>query len=173
MGFMAFDSVGGGSSASTYSTSPITAARQFLSEYWDGTLPVNPFLLARRAGLVVATADVNAGYSGRYMRAHRTIEINANESEVRQRFTCAHEIGHHVLNHEHAHRDSLEAFSSRNFDPKERAANQFAAELLMPTDPLTRLVRSGQIVSVDELARMFKVSQVAMTYRMNNLGIAR
>ena len=157
-------------SAQRYSVAPAAAARQFLAEHWDGNLPVNPFALARAAGLTVTVLPDGAPYSGRYVRGTGTIEINVDEPEVRQRFTAAHEIGHHVLNHADSPRDTLDEFSSRNFDPKERAANQFAAELLMPTGVMRKYVDAGRY-TVDELARVFKVSKVAMTYRINNLNL--
>jgi len=66
------------------------------------------------------------------------IVVNSLNAKVRQRFTVAHEIGHHVL-HENAlyvdksfavrFRDSR---SSLAINPEEIQANRFAACLLMP-----------------------------------------
>lgn len=71
-------------------------------------------------------------YSGQSYPEGRTIHINKNEPEVRQRFTMAHEIGHVVMNH------SGNPFRVKNNNTEiinqhyERMANKFAAELLMP-----------------------------------------
>lgn len=59
-----------------------------------------------------------------------------------------------------------------NFDPIEVEANRFAAELLMPEAAVRHYVQHG-IISISELARTFAVSEVAMKYRLKNLGILR
>lgn len=69
--------------------------------------------------------------------------------------------------------------SSAGVDREEVQANVFAAQLLMPasmvTSELDYLVREGIYVSrddiVQELARIFDVSQDAMGFRLTNLGI--
>ncbi len=57
------------------------------------------------------------------------ILVNATEPVVRQRFTLAHEFGHHRL----GHGDVLDQTISWGVTaPKEVAANRFAAEFLVP-----------------------------------------
>jgi Zn-dependent peptidase ImmA (M78 family) len=153
--------------------SPAVAARALLSKHWDGRLPVDLDAIATAEGLIVQRLGLFEEFdvSGEYLKTAREIRVNERESRVRQRFTLAHELGHYALGHEDAPRDTLEAFSSRAVDPQERAANQFAAELLMPSSAVAKLVQSGSFKSVDELAKAFNVSNVAMTYRINNLGL--
>jgi Zn-dependent peptidase ImmA (M78 family) len=51
----------------------------------------------------------------------------------------------------------------------ERAANEFAAELLMPRDMVVR--EFDQSPDTQRLAKRFKVSELAMGYRLVNLGL--
>jgi len=58
-----------------------------------------------------------------------------------------------------------------NYDPIEASANRFAAELLMPEATLRLMVADRNYASIQSLASAFNVSEVAMTYRLKNLGI--
>ena len=155
--------------------SPTATARYMLSECWDGRLPVDPSAIARNLGLHVRPKNPfdpdSAGWSGRFDADAKSIEFDASEALVRQRFTISHELGHFALKHGTRFRDNASAFSSRNSDLVEREANQFAAELLMPAEQVRSLVSSGRFSSVEDLASIFKVSKVAMAYRVANLGI--
>lgn len=150
-----------------------------LSRWWTGTLPVDPMQIATCEGLRAIAANPfdethekwMSGASGRFDAGHRLIMYSGIEPPVRQRFTVAHELGHYALEHGNAFRDDPSSFSSRAIDWREREANQFAAELLMPTEALLRIVRSGTVADAGALAAMFNVSKVAMSYRLQNLGL--
>lgn len=156
-----------------------------------GTLkpPVMPSRIANHLGIQVVLAAPHEGLSGFLMSdqatGSRIIGINAAHHIHRQRFTVAHEIGHHVLQHAgqlHIDEDrkiSLNArspLSSTGEDPDEIEANAFAAELLMPErflrDDLEKLSpREGDDDKIiRELARKYKVSVAAMTFRLANLA---
>ncbi|HMB57999.1 MAG TPA: ImmA/IrrE family metallo-endopeptidase [Arenimonas sp.] len=97
--------------------------------------------------------------------------VNAYHHKVRQRFSLAHEIAHFVL-----HRDQQGEFKDRTFArrndnpaPMEREADQFAAELLMPTSSVVSSVRNGSR-GLNDLANEFNVSSLAMRFRLNSLG---
>jgi len=115
-----------------------------------------------------------------------------NSYEPRRRFTLAHELGHFCL-----HTDKVKSGFKDNrktmsrslsyWDPKESEANNFAAQLLMPSE---LILSHGQEI-LDEykvsfkgvampaaeftarLASLFKVSNKAMEYRLKNLGIIK
>lgn len=98
--------------------------------------PINTEAIARHLGykVVAFTPDaVTAGISGAVHHGLKTIYINFEEKAVRQHFTLAHEIGHAVL---HAGEDIVDLRDSLTSprNDKEREANLFAAELLMPLD---------------------------------------
>ena len=110
------------------------------------------------------------GVSGLLVPGRREICLSAEEaadSEARRRFTLAYEVAHWVLHHRgrcaRSHR------TPGSLDPREREANVFAAELLMPTDAVRSVAASGPVRSA---ARRFGVSTVAMGWRLYDLGLA-
>jgi Zn-dependent peptidase ImmA (M78 family) len=132
--------------------------------------------------VVYRAFDGDEDISGFYLRdkQERIIGVNNSQAVVRQRFTIAHELGHALLEEKDGvHVDGRFNFrdtrSSLAIDPDEMAANQFAAELLMPESEVFELVGEGIDVTDDgelrTLARRFGVSQQAMAYRLVNLGL--
>lgn len=146
-----------------------------MKKYWqEGNLPIDPIRIAAQMGIPV-TADANLGASGHYEPTANKmggplITYNPLEIPVRQRFTIAHELGHHVLAHGARDRDTPENFTMGSNDPEEVEANRFAAELLMPAKFVKALVEVQKVRSLRQLARLFDVSTAAMGYRLRNLG---
>lgn len=98
------------------------------------------------------------------------IAVNADHVETRQRFTIAHELGHHLLGHtERFHLDLSDGSPAEYNYRLERAANEFAADLLMPRRLVTQAFSLDQRTGA--LAGLFEVSEVAMGYRLLNLGL--
>ena len=102
------------------------------------------------------------------------IGVNDTHHPNRQRFTIAHELGHHILrHHENFHIDLASSTAhgeSANYSWRdERAANDFAAELLMPASMVVAAARVHPTVQV--LAKQFEVSREAMGFRLINLGL--
>lgn len=156
-------------------SSPAQAAKQVLTEYWDGRLPIDPAAFARKMGIAVEPIS-GADYSGKAYQQDDTryIEYNDTESALRQRFTIAHELGHHLLAHtdaSHQFRDDSSKFNLNVAIPEETQANKFAAELLMPKLAIEHFIFNENISSLDELAKRFSVSTVAMQFRLKNLGL--
>ncbi|HET7171899.1 MAG TPA: ImmA/IrrE family metallo-endopeptidase [Gaiellales bacterium] len=121
--------------------------------------------------LVNAAPDVHV--SGVLLPAAWEIWVRRDESETRRRFTIGHEIGHHFLHSDGATvlcraADVDQAEEAARL--KERQANRFAAELLMP-EPLIRERVKRDGLDVTELARTFDVSPIAMAYRLVNLEV--
>jgi Zn-dependent peptidase ImmA (M78 family) len=160
-----------------------TDAQELLAETWarDGhvTVPVDPFKIAERLGIQTFSAWLDAGVSGMLLK--RTgedprIYVHTEDSPSRQRFTCAHELGHYVrraaagdTEWEYVeHRDLL---ASEGSDPEEIYANQFAAGLLMPQDRVRELYARTERRPVAVMAHSFGVSADAMNFRLANLGL--
>lgn len=115
------------------------------------------------------------------------IGVNADHSENRQRFTVAHELGHLVLHRgrplvvDAARINLRDRTSSLATDLEEIEANSFAAELLMPRAMVLRDFRkiadadgAASLQSVKrDLAVGYGVSDLAMEYRLANLGLLR
>jgi len=155
---------------------PARAAAALLARHWDGKLPVDPRRIAAALGIrVVARGgpdDPGYAYSGYFDNSGEqpVIEYNQSEAVVRQRFTIAHELGHYALGHASSPRDTPASFSTKA-DGAERLANRFAAELLIPAKELRILLQTGKFKSVAEFADAFWTSQLAITYRMQGLGL--
>ncbi len=143
---------------------------------WDGIIPVDPKQVAYSLDMAVRELDplgADSILSGKFEYDDGTpvCYYNSSEAPVRQRFTIAHEIGHYVLGHGRAMRDPATNFTLGKLDYREVQANQFAASLLMPKNVVKNMVRHKGIDDVEELADRFFVSQVAMKYRLKNLGL--
>lgn len=151
-------------------------AKDVLDTLWDGNLPVRPEIIAKMMGAdVVGQPDLDVSGMIELASGTPVITYNLSDAPVRQRFTLAHEVGHLALGHLRAgkmmFRDPAANFSSSNNKAVEREANKFAAELLMPADTLKYAIEHRGLYSIDRLASLFGVSQVAMNYRLENLGL--
>ncbi|RKD92526.1 ImmA/IrrE family metallo-endopeptidase [Mangrovibacterium diazotrophicum] len=109
------------------------------------------------------------------------IAVKSTESEVRQRFTIAHELGHFLFHSTNKDDIFISNVLFRNESSStgeirmEREANSFAAAILMPAkfinDEIQNLNNKLTVEeAIKDLADVFKVSEVAMTYRLTNLG---
>lgn len=88
---------------------------------------------AERLGIDVRLVDLPS-MEGMYVRGNRpTIILSTKRPAGRRSFTCAHEIGHHVMGHGEQFDELVKEKSfSRSSDPKEFQADCFAAFFLMP-----------------------------------------
>ncbi len=156
-------------------------AEELLAKLWDQdddgnpVLPVDPVVIARELGIEVYVADMKPDASGAlYMDTgpdKPRIYLNSSDAGVRQRFSCAHELGHYMDKIERGelygrHIEWRNGHSSTGKRPDERYANAFAAALLMPADAVRRLRHTHHPV---QMALEFDVSVEAMTLRLKNL----
>jgi Zn-dependent peptidase ImmA (M78 family) len=154
-------------------------ALEVLDQHWpDQSVPVNPVVIAQKLGLEVKTAKLEDDVSGALIGSGGTFEIVLNESDAvnRQRFTCAHEIGHYIDRKSRGLEptetvDFRDYMSSTGQSEDERFANAFAANLLMPSWALEKYVGIG--FRADTLGRIFQVSPAAIGFRLSNAGHAR
>jgi hypothetical protein len=108
--------------------------------------------------------------SGMLLPAERRILVRSDEPPERRRFTIAHELGHWICQ---CLEGDLRPVYCRaeeiGVDPAakalEREANIFAANLLMPAAPL-------HDVAHDQAPARFGVSDIAMGWRLFNLGLS-
>jgi Zn-dependent peptidase ImmA (M78 family) len=141
-------------------------------------IPVDPFHIAERLGIEVFGARLDSDVSGMLVKdpaQGARVYVNAADSVSRQRFSCAHELGHYILrvsgsDDSYGYIDRRGPSASQGTNPSEIYANQFAAELLMPQENVRQLAPS---MTDAALAIDFNVSVEAMKYRLQNLGIRR
>jgi len=127
-------------------------ARAAAHKLWlahGGEIPVDVAEIARAAGLTVKVGPYR--HAGQ-LRDNHIIEVPADQSNTRQRFTIAHELGHATLRHTVAH-DKLEV-----------EANAFAAELLLPREKLREAVKQG--LGFKAIAERFQASREATLYAL-------
>ncbi len=128
-------------------------------------------------GAHVVVLDLGDGVAGAYLaRADRPlIFVNGRQGPVRQRFTLAHELGHHRLGHATV-MDRPAALSDYGHDPWEVEANAFAAELLLPRAALKRwaaekLEGQPSLEDVVRLAVEHGLSAQMVRYRLETCGV--
>jgi hypothetical protein len=122
-------------------------ARQLLAKQRITKPIVDVFAIAGAQGFEVRVKQLPEGLSGQLVG--NVIEINAGEAPVRQRFTVAHELGHHALGTTHG----LSRGSTQR--AIEREADAFAGELLVPGS----MLRDQGTSDAAELRRAFQVSR--------------
>lgn len=152
---------------------PEEHARSLLNHHWDGELPVNPIDIANKIGVRVFADQTMVGtsQSGRLSAdgSGPIILVNAADSNVRRRFTIAHELGHHVLEHGPAFRRSDLGYNPSNYDLQEVHANRFAAELLMPASLVQKARDVGYLLP--GMAALFGVSETAIRIRLTQQNL--
>lgn len=110
------------------------------------------------------------------------IIINIKNHPTRQHYTLGHELGHYVLHKEILQKEKgimdgedvldgnvLYRLDNATTQRIETEANAFAASLLMPSHLVYKAWAATS--SIQKTARIFKVSPVAMSIRLAELGL--
>ncbi|MEW8537334.1 MAG: ImmA/IrrE family metallo-endopeptidase [Candidatus Thiodiazotropha endolucinida] len=138
-------------------------------------LAICPYALCEAMGFDLRFVNIPS-FEGMYVASQNLVLISAERPEGRKHFTCAHEIGHHVLGHGTIIDEILECGSSNE---EELEADFFASMLLMPSSAITRsMIRYGieanNLTPKDcyILAKYFGVSyQAFITHIYSNLRL--
>ncbi|MEX0972196.1 MAG: ImmA/IrrE family metallo-endopeptidase [Solirubrobacterales bacterium] len=163
--------------------SPEIAAKELLQTVWapEWGYPVDPAKIAERLGLKVYAAGLQDNVSGMLVKhpaRDPEIYLNGSDSKNRQRFSCAHELGHYIKRTSEETETTDEGWeyidlrsplSATGEDADEVWANRFAAALLMPGDLVKEV--HGDVGEPAALAFEFGVSSDAMNFRLQNLGL--
>ncbi|MBW3609804.1 MAG: ImmA/IrrE family metallo-endopeptidase [Actinobacteria bacterium] len=121
-------------------------------------------------GLEVVVIAMDEGCAGAYVphALGPVVFVNIEQAPVRQRFTLAHELGHHHL---HEGRELDQLADLRNLtDPREAEANFFAAEFLAPRPALQAFVARDRSHGLERIVRLsceFGLSASAALYRLS------
>ena len=123
----------------------------------------------------VRKIDLKDSYSGQIVISGNNVGIlyNSNHSRVRQRFTVAHELGHLILSNGQKMEALEEIIDLKTKSRAEVEANNFAAELLMPTKLLRNTLKKGSLNSIEALAKQFGVSTDAMWYQITKSNLLK
>jgi len=160
------------------------------------TLPVDVDNIAKLLGIKVQYIydydNYNTVASIALEKENAIVKINLpqNDYEPRRRFTLAHEIGHLCMHLSESRNSFTDTHQSMNrtasyWDTIESEANTFAAQLLMPKElifkhgnELIAEYKNDHFVDqmpvdlfIEDMSKLFKVSNPAMRYRLKNLGL--
>ncbi len=146
-------------------------------KYWN-TAPVDVFAILRELDLGPAERSLPDNISGKIERRDNDgflVILNGRQSMTRRRFTAAHELGHYIYHRDLLGRGVGDTLAYRAMGTElpnehitvthERQANNFAANLLMPTH-LVEELRVGGVTRPDQLATRLGVSEAAMRIRL-------
>ncbi len=155
----------------------------------ESLLPIPVEKIINEYGIILKKQPTDDNLSGFLLTdvVNKTVVIgvNSNQHPLRQRFSMAHELGHFLLHeNEGIHFDYKNKIllrdetSSKGTDIREKEANLFAAELLMPNKLLEKdlmIIHSIDFLeakeeNLDKLAEKYEVSTQAMTFRLTYLG---
>lgn len=167
--------------ASLYSNRGAKRAREARADLdftREGPLPDLLQVLEERASVHAVVLDLPEGLAGAYAARPDCplLFVNGRQALSRQRFTLAHEFGHHRMSHSSVV-DEQRAISGYDHDPTEVAANAFAAEFLMPRDAIRVWgyphARRGAVTleHVVVLATEYGVSAQAARYALETAGV--
>jgi Zn-dependent peptidase ImmA (M78 family)/transcriptional regulator with XRE-family HTH domain len=151
----------------SYETNPENAAHS-VRQFWGlGERPIGNLMGllethgVRMFSLSENTASVNAFSFWRDNKPY--VFLNNFKTAESSIFDASHELGHLVM---HKHGDPKETRSA------EREANSFASAFLMPArDVRARMPRRITIDVVLQTKARWRVSAMAMAYRLNTLGL--
>ncbi len=177
-------------------TTTASLAETLLLQFDLFARPVNVEALAAKLDIPIQRQHLDDDVSGFLFVKDKKpiIFVNSSHHVNRQRFTVAHEIGHHQLHHlpseksENLYVDrsfyrSNDSANKSGADAKmEKEANTFAAELLMPANLVRTYAKSAGIIFGDpakmpdidvyRLAMAFAVSDMTMEIRCRELAEA-
>jgi len=169
-----------------FGDSPTSLAKKVIERNFEGkpiVFPIDPFDLLSEFGIVYQFRDFE-DLEGIYLvpadeHDIPIVGININRPICRQRFTAAHELCHHLKDKNISGEDILCPVNASRKDKKEKYAENFAAELLMPRDHFkseVEKVEKNGFVEFDQalyLADFFGVSFesciFALAYRLNKI----
>jgi len=112
--------------------------------------PVNPFDACASLNIEVRFANIPSMEGMLARRPRLTIIVSSVRPPGRQAFTCAHELGHLVLDHQSTVDDVLDLMTDgepgyRQDDVDEYAADQFAGFFLMPKTAVMAALRDREL----------------------------
>ena len=162
----------------TLADASMAAARTHARLKLPSERPIDNYSLVQQLGIWLKTEPLGNLY-GFYLRHGQAtgIVLNSRHPEDLQRYTCAHELGHHLLGHQ-SHLDDNGDVNRHDGPLQEQAAQVFAGSFLMPLGLVNRVLRAHDLIgrplsAVDayKLSRDMDVSYAACVWRLRTLDL--
>jgi len=142
--------------------------------------PIDVFAITEVLGIWLTSQPLDPGMYGFYLNTGEAagICLNRLHPEQLQRYTCAHELGHHVLGHGSNLDGDVEVRQGSDAaSENERAAQAFAGAFLMPLPLVNRVMRRLDLSSkpylsaqdVYQVSREMDVSFAAAAWQLTAL----
>jgi Zn-dependent peptidase ImmA (M78 family) len=154
-------------------------AREELGLGLEGPVPDILRVVEETESVPVAVLRLGNGVAGAYLvrRNQSFVFLNGLQHVPRQRFTLAHELGHHRLGHA-AVVDGVQEIEGKSGDPLEQQANAFAGEFLAPDRALHAWLKANDDPRINlnvlvRLATWFGISAPAAYVRLTQADILR
>lgn len=131
----------------------------------------NPFELARRLGIELLIRELGT-LKGFYKDVYDTpfIFLNSRLKRGEATLVCAHELGHHILHREFAAFGFEETSVFSPASRREYEANLFAAELLLDTREVRKLVKDG--LTRAQIAAELHADERLIDLKLTAMGLA-
>lgn len=122
----------------------------------------NPFEIAEMKNILIIKEELGS-LDGYYNMPYRQkqIHINCNLSGSREKYACAHELGH-ALMHPKSNTVFLKSDTLLSVDKLETEADTFAMELLVPDD----LIDEYKHYTTEQLARLTGYNEALIQMRV-------
>lgn len=150
--------------------------KDILHYYWNGHVPVNVFDIARKIGFDTAYSDFpNAhGIPGTFGKLERksanypSLTFSRGISPIRERFMLAFAIGLHYYAGDRPISEFLHPamFASETKSRKNKHCQNFALELLLPTEGVLWALKKYPTFTSAEMSRLFQASGSACEKRI-------
>lgn len=153
--------------------------KKILNDFNIKEAPVPIEEIVTKLGIKISYAP-SIDYSGMVIKkknGNTMIGINSNEPHVRARFTLAHELAHYFFEDNNVLTDHRDNFTREDKPEKEKRADYFAANLLIPENIIkkdfNRIIKNKVFLEehLSYLASLYQVSKDAMNYRLINLEL--
>lgn len=147
-------------------------APEYIANYTRRLLKVNVdepikniFSILETAGIIIYEINDDEKFDGVSFitdKGNPIIIVNKNFSNDRKRFTIAHELGHILMHNENN-------FPISSYRDKEKEANQFASEFLMPENYIKNSLRNLKLSEVGNLKNYWLTSMSSIIRRAKDL----
>ena len=147
-------------------------APEYIANYTRRLLKVNVdepikniFSILETAGVIIYEINDDEKFDGVSFitdKGNPIIIVNKNFSNDRKRFTIAHELGHILMHNENN-------FPISSYRDKEKEANQFASEFLMPENYIKNSLRNLKLSEVGNLKSYWLTSMSSIIRRAKDL----